>query len=348
MAKVYEIFTSGDVIFGQQETITSTAWSDNTTTMTTFFTSSVQSGSSGEYYLDIYDKDLATDSTAVSQFSVTYGHIEGSGSKKTTGGRDSDSPTNAIFSQYAQLLLESGTPTWKTFDGSNTERTVDQIYVINFNRARAKEALDPGNWQLTLSSSNADTNGAHSPITLIDDSGDAAGTTGMAGKSYNVISGSLGSAGNYNTILKFGKFYPEQGMVILDAGLISSHSLSNRIAVGNQTGSNGMDFPNEPAKFYNHLKGGASFKARNAQTITSTYYFCRIKNKDFNFSNNPTFVTGSDGSLKNAAMKKNPQVYITTIGMYNNANELLAVAKLSKPLLKNFSREALIKVKLEY
>ena len=345
MSKVYEIFTSDDVISGQQETITATAWSDNSTTLTTFFTSSTQSGSSGDYYLDIYDKDPNTDSTAVSQFSIAYGHIEGSGSKKTTGGRDGDSPSNAIFSQYAQLLLENGTTTWKTFDGSNNERTVDQIYVINFNRARAKEALDPGNWQLTLSGS---TDGVMGPITLIDDSGDNAGTTGIAGKNYNIISGSLGSTGNYNTILKFGKFYPEQGMMVLDAGLIASHSLSTRATVGNQTGSNFMDFPNENAKFYNHIKGGASFKARNAQTITSTYYFCRIKNKDFNFSNNPTFVTGSDGSLKHSGMKKNPQVYITTIGMYNNANELLAVAKLSKPLLKNFSREALVKVKLEY
>ena len=136
--------------------------------------------------------------------------------------------------------------------------------------------------------------------------------------------------------------------MVLDAGLVSSHSLGGKLGAGMRSGSDLMDFPNESAKFYNHIKGGAGFKARNAQTITSTYYFCRIKNRDFNFSNNPTFVTGSDGSLKHSAMKKNPQTYITTIGMYNNANELLAVAKLSKPLLKNFSREALVKVKLEY
>ena len=129
---------------------------------------------------------------------------------------------------------------------------------------------------------------------------------------------------------------------------MSSHSLSGRDGVGTRSGSNAMDYPNEPAKFYNHVKGGAHFKARNAQTITSTYYFIRVKNRDFNFSNNPSFVTGSDGTLKNSAMKKNPQVYITTVGLYNNSNELLAVAKLSQPLLKNFSRESLIKIKLEY
>ena len=344
MGKIYEIFTSNDIIAGQQETVTATAWSDNSTTLATFFTSSTQSGSSGEYYLDLYDKDINTDSTAVRQFSVAYGHNDGSGSVDTTGGRPGDSPTNAIFSQYKQLLLADNETTWKTQDGASNVRNVEHFYAINFNRARAKEALDPGNWELTLSSSIA----GKKSITLKDDSGDNAGTTGIAGKSYNVISGSMGASGTYNTTLQFGKFYPEQGMMILDAGLVSSHSLSGRDGVGTRSGSNAMDYPNEPAKFYNHVKGGAHFKARNAQTITSTYYFIRVKNRDFNFSNNPSFVTGSDGTLKNSAMKKNPQVYITTVGLYNNSNELLAVAKLSQPLLKNFSRESLIKIKLEY
>ena len=45
---------------------------------------------------------------------------------------------------------------------------------------------------------------------------------------------------------------------------------------------------------------------------------------------------------------KNPRSYITTVGLYNDANELLAVAKLSKPLLKSFDREAVVKVKLDF
>ncbi len=44
----------------------------------------------------------------------------------------------------------------------------------------------------------------------------------------------------------------------------------------------------------------------------------------------------------------NPQVYPTTVGLYNDANELLAVAKLSRPLQKNFTKEALVRVKLDF
>jgi hypothetical protein len=44
----------------------------------------------------------------------------------------------------------------------------------------------------------------------------------------------------------------------------------------------------------------------------------------------------------------NPQTFITTVGMYNDNNELLAVAKLSRPLVKDFTKEALIRIKLDY
>ena len=47
-------------------------------------------------------------------------------------------------------------------------------------------------------------------------------------------------------------------------------------------------------------------------------------------------------------MIDNPQTYITTVGLYNTNQDLLAVAKLSQPLPKNFTKEALIKVKLDY
>ena len=44
----------------------------------------------------------------------------------------------------------------------------------------------------------------------------------------------------------------------------------------------------------------------------------------------------------------NPQTYITTVGLYNDNNELLAVAKLSKPMKKDFVREGLLRIKLDF
>ena len=89
-------------------------------------------------------------------------------------------------------------------------------------------------------------------------------------------------------------------------------------------------------------------QARSSEQVKSTYYFVRVKNAEYNYSNNPSFVTGSLGQLFFNTFINDPQVYITTVGMYNNRRELLATAKLSQPLLKNYTREALIKVKLDF
>ena len=107
-------------------------------------------------------------------------------------------------------------------------------------------------------------------------------------------------------------------------------------------------FDNNPRKFYNKLVDGAYFQVRREEEISSTNYFCRVNNKKYNFSCNPTFATGSDGAFTQATFFKDPKVFITTVGLYNDANELLAVAKLSKPVLKSYSREAIIKVKLDF
>ena len=68
----------------------------------------------------------------------------------------------------------------------------------------------------------------------------------------------------------------------------------------------------------------------------------------FNFSNNPTFVSGSSNMIRNTNMRGNPTVYITGLGLNSDRGELVAVAKLSTPIKKNFSSEATIKVKLTY
>ena len=68
-------------------TISSPVWSGGTATLTAFYTSSIQSGSSGDYYYDVYDK-VQTDTTRQVQFAVSYGHIDGSGSLSTTAGNN--------------------------------------------------------------------------------------------------------------------------------------------------------------------------------------------------------------------------------------------------------------------
>ena len=102
MAEIYTRFDPAlDVITNQRQVVSSGMWCGGVGTLATFHTSSVQSGSSGQYYLDVYKTNPRTDTEAEIQYSITYGHIYGSGSYGVT----KNYPTKAIYKQFANLLL---------------------------------------------------------------------------------------------------------------------------------------------------------------------------------------------------------------------------------------------------
>jgi hypothetical protein len=89
------------------------------------------------------------------------------------------------------------------------------------------------------------------------------------------------------------------------------------------------------------------FNLQSSETISSRYFFTRVKNAQFNYTSNPT-VIDSNGNLLYTQLIYNPQTFITTVGLYNNTGDLLAVAKLNKPLVKDFTKELLVRVKLDF
>ena len=112
---------------------------------------------------------------------------------------------------------------------------------------------------------------------------------------------------------------------------------------------------------YNAIRSsGDNMRVRRSEYVPSRHYFVRVKNRDFNYTNNPTFtyqtatpdtVTGEirqRGDIKQTEFLTDPKVYPTSVGLYNNNNELVAVAKLSRPAQKTFSNELLIKVRLDF
>jgi hypothetical protein len=302
---------------------------------------------------------------------VSYGHRLGSGSD--ADGTNNDSPTRAVYSQYRLLLLEPGDTTF-TFDSNGANRSSDQIYVINFNRSALKEKLDPGNWQLSLArlSGSFFANNVHTGsnvrvaqgvgaqaglITLIDDSGDAQESLkGNSGAVYNVVSGSI-AGGIFNSAapVYYGLVYPDLGIIVLDGNVLNTSASFNSVTGSDIVGDNAFKlFTAISGAYvtartnYSTNEGFEAFNARNAETITSTHYFVRIKNGEYNFSNNPTFTTGSLGEFKQPTFVGDPKTYVTTVGMYNDRQELLAVAKMSQAIQKSFEKEALIKVKLDF
>ena len=354
-------------------TISSPLWSNGSATLTAFYTGSVQSGSSGNYYYDIYNK-AGSDSTRQVQFAVAYGHIEGSGSLSTS---DGNNPSKAVYRQFRNICLKNPTSgTRFNFDGSSggkaagTRYEAADIFVVNVNRARYREKIDPGNWELHLSGSGIT---SASLLKLIDDSESTSDSTVKASQRvFNIVSGSIAggttsikTTGAAQTIVNsagsYGQFYPELGIMVLNAQAVSASLQQNGYANGikllRTIGTNN-DTAMELVKALQQgvhvgagdatAAGAGYFRARREEQIKSSHFFCRVHSGEYNYSQNPTYYTGSNAELQNPSFVQDPKSYITTVGLYNDNNELLAVAKLSQPLLKSKDREAVIKVRLDF
>ena len=350
MSNFFTDITEEDKRTNVLSTISSPVWSGGTATLTAFYTSSVQSGSSGDYYLDVYDK-AASDTTRAVQFAVAYGHVHGSGSKSTSAGNN---PSKAIYRQFRNICIKnahSGVRFNFNANGDGTTYEAKDVFVINVNRARYREKIDPGNWELHLSGSG------YSTLKLIDDSGATSDSSVKASQRvFNVISGSIdgGQVSTYATAIadseggsgSLGYFFPELGVIVLNAEAISGSYVGGTGGITLTRSSGTDDYTNW--ELVDSITFGSKFQARREEQIKSSHYFCRVKSDQYNYSQNPTYYTGSNAELKNSTFVQDPKSYITTVGLYNNKNELLAVAKLSQPLLKSKDREAVIKVRLDF
>jgi len=323
------------------DSIVNTLWSTDTPTLTTFFTSSIQVGSTaGTYYYSVYQTGSTLSNAAV-QFDIAYADSKGSGSVLYNNTIPGISPTKTIYGQYRSLILEDENSSFIFGKGTNIY-TTDNFWVINFERARYKQSLFPGSLNLTLSGSGT------RKIYLTDDSVDNPVSQFLGStRVYQLISGSNGTAGTSATSGyvagsgSYGLVFPDLGTILLNPVAISQSIHTTPSRSNNSDGLNNL-------KLFNTINLGASFTINSQETLTSDYVFVRARNSEFNYSENPSFISGSTGEVIYDNFINAPQVYLTTIGMYNDSNELVAVAKMSRPLLKDFTKEALVRVKLDF
>jgi hypothetical protein len=317
------------------ETVVRGLFSGDNNTLNAFFTQS-----STEYYLNIFNSDPASSGSAV-QFAIQYGNLKGSGSAVINPIVPNLTPSRVVYGEYRNLVY--GTET-QNFSFDNGITTANDIFVINVARGRYKESLLPGSFNLTLGY------GANGTIKLTDDSATTSLTRFIGeNRVYYIISGSNGTGYNSAaTSSYYGMMFPDLDIIILNATSSAILSAGNQITnffapLGTTTASGS----NNNLKLYNSLVSGSSFQLKSSETVSSRYFFTRVKNGDFNYTTNPSIID-DNGNLLYTTLINNPQTYVTTVGMYNDNNELLAVAKLSKPLTKDFTKEALIRIKLDY
>jgi len=320
------------------DTVTSTVWSNNAVELTNFYTSSTQTaGSSGEYYTNVY-QTASDDASAAVQFAIVYADKVGSGTLLYDVNVAEKSPSRSIYGQYRTLLLEDENAQFVFGDSYSGS----YFYVVSPERARYKEKLLPGSFNITLTSGS-------NTIHLTDNSLDVTLPTYYGTqRAYQIVSGSNGAAysgtGYTTNSGSYGLFFPDTSTIILNGAALDDATQGISLDTGRNTNTNDQN----PQKLYNAIIDGGSFKLNSQETITSDYVFVRARNSEFNYTENPSFISGSTGEVVYNYFIDNPQTYATTVGMYNDSNELLAVAKLSKPLVKDFTKESLVRVKLDF
>ena len=308
------------------ETVVRPMWTGDIYSISNFFTASGYT----EYYLDVYN-NVSTVTGSEVQFDIQYGNINGSGSAPINPAVIGYSPSRIVYGQYRNLVYGTETANF-SFDGGLN--VANDIYVINISRARYKQSIQPGTLNLIIGS------GSNGTIKLTDDS-NTTSLTRFIGENrvLYLISGSNGNAFTSSAVnTYYGMVLPDLGILVLNA----SGALSPYIQAPNQ----GTGSVNNHLKLFNSISSG-SFQAQSQEVISSRYFFTRVKNGEFNYTTNPSIID-DNGNLLYTTLIDNPQTFVTTVGMYNDNNELLAVAKLSKPLVKDFTKEALIRIKLDY
>lgn len=328
------------------DSVTAPAWGTNNPVLTQFFIPNSIS-SAPTFFVDVY---ASGSSDVTPQFSIAYGHVQGSGSVYYNPGVPGLTPSRTTYGQYRTLIYGDENVNFN-FGAGNTNSP--DILVINVNRSKYKEKLFLPTFNLHLSGSQQ--------LKLTNNSNDSTNVNFLdCGRVYDIVSGSNGNAYSesisgarpgYTVSGSYGLFLPDVGLIVLNPRALALSSANGGIGLNIQTDNN-VNRTNY-LKLYEAISGAAEpnlnkgFQLNSEETISSNFVFVRVKNSDYNYTTNPSMISGS-GELVYPTLINNPQTYMTTVGLYNDNNDLVAVAKLSKPLVKDFTKEALIRVKLNW
>ena len=346
------------------DSITAPAWSSNVPTLSTFYTSTPAQAASitqNAFYLNVFQAPVGCTSASI-QFAIAYGDARGSGSLPYNPLVPGVSPSLTTYNQYNTLIYGAAlSSSLQGFNFGGVATNAPTIFAINVDRNRYKESLFPGTFNLILSGSGTnriqicDNSNATTVVNYLD-----------CGRVFDLVSGSNGTpasvlpsgatSNGYTVSGSYGMYLPDIGVILLNAGALTLTQAAGGIGLSldrtNYTSTISSNTQLYTSSVNNNtlftaISGGLNFQLTSQENVSSNYVFCRMKNQEYNYSSNPTFVSGS-GNLLYSSMVYNPQTFVTTVGLYNTNSQLLAVAKLSRPLVKDFTKEALIRVKLDW
>lgn len=336
----------------------------------TYGTANVKNYSHGMFQ-SVYDYPYLS-SSANHIFDITAGYSVDSGLSASANTQNSKKIN--LYNQMAQVLMgydQTGTILKFDEDGDLLAGGTKQksCFFLNFSRLLVKDEIKKGSFQLELGVSGTyaqDKTVFSRRIKLTDASGSSGYLVNSPVGEYGILFATQSATHLASSaVLKQNKSYPvgllfyqagiavisgsvfnaaDEGGILNDAGALAS------IQMGSSTGPTGFQFITG-----SNISGSAdairtrlyNLQFNNTVELNSTVYFCRVNHNDFNYSSNPTYLSGSKVRVKTISTDM-PVSYITTVGLYSSNNTLLATAKLSEPIKKTPDNEFTIRVRLDY
>jgi hypothetical protein len=328
-------------------------------------------------FQSVYDYPYLS-SSANHIFDITVGYA--ASSELSNSSNSQNSKKINIYNQMAQVLMgydNNGDIKLFDEDGDLTGGTkMRECIFITFSRLLMKDEIKKGTFSLELGVNSAfnETTDAVKPITskrikLVDiDAADSFKINSPVGEYGLLIADSSdgttehleNDVGTLAAGQKAGLIFYQAGVAVVTASVFTTASaggiLKNSVAAsilksGGTTADgtmNHMFISSSISASANALRTRMhNLNFNNTVELNSTIYFCRIKHNDFNYSANPTYLSASQIRVKNDAVDS-PVAYITSIGLYDDDNNLLAVGKLSEPLRKDPTIEYTLRARLDY
>lgn len=309
------------------------AWNNGQEILSSVYTASQAEKNYKDYTLSVYSS--TTCNQISKEFTIEYGHKDGYGT--TYEYITQKTETNAIFKKYKNLLDD------------NLENEYTSIFALKFNNTDTQNGLYSDFF--TVKIANPQTQSLYTSVINYDFFISQSSYPFYEQSVSRLVSGSLENGIYYEngSPVFFGKIYTNHSIVILNPEQLNTRLNLGLTQTVNTNSKNAekmylsisSSIQNMNSHVYNYWAVINTKKINPTLTIP-----IRISANEFNYSTNPTFYD-ENGKIKTADFKTNPTSYFTSIGLYNDKYELLAIGKFSKPFKKDFTEQFAFEVNIE-
>lgn len=272
-------------------------------------------------------------------FDLTFGYAATSALSGATSTQNSKKIN--IYNQFSQILVgydTTGSLRKFTQDGSTTGTEMLDVFIVPFSRLLVKDEIKKGSFSMSLGTGSYLNPFGGLPRIVQDANAATNYKTNSPAGEYGLLYTNSSGTGNI-----VGHVYYQAGVAVLSASVFNPTSFGVAGAT-RDTVLSGSSIADISDVFRRRIQ---NIQLNNTTELNSTIYFCRANFNEFNYSSNPTYVSGSQIVVKTDATSE-PISYITGVGLYDNLGNLIAVAKLSEPLKKTPSTELTVRVRLDY